>query len=68
LFDLVERAASGKLLLSEIVILFWHVIKGRPDNLTRDALGEGMMQLGLAGVTPALKILLKQILQGRGTE
>jgi hypothetical protein len=34
--------------------------------LTRDQLGEGMMKLGLAGVTPALKIVLKQILSGRG--
>ena len=66
LFDLVERAASGRLLLSEIVVLFWHVARDRPEGLTRDQLGEGMMKLGLAGVTPALKILLKQILSGRG--
>jgi len=65
LFDLVERAASGKLLLSEIVILFWHVIKDRPEDLQRAQLGEEMVQLGLTGVTPALKILLKQILTGR---
>ncbi|WP_321327069.1 gene transfer agent family protein [uncultured Parasphingorhabdus sp.] len=66
LLDLVERAASGRLLLSEIVALFWHVARDRPEHLTRDQLGEGMMKLGLAGVTPALKILLKQILSGRG--
>ncbi|WP_417593461.1 gene transfer agent family protein [Parasphingorhabdus sp.] len=66
LFDLVERAAGGRLLLSEIVALFWHVASDRPEHLTRDQLGEGMMKLGLAGVTPALKILLKQILSGRG--
>lgn len=66
LFDLVERAASGRLLLSEIVALFWHVASDRPDNLTRDQLGEGMMELGLVGVTPALKVLLKQILSGGG--
>ncbi len=66
LFDLVERAASGRLLLSEIVALFWHVAHDRPDNMTRDRLGEGMMNLGLAGVTPALKVLLKQILSGGG--
>lgn len=64
LFDLVERAAGGRLLLSEIVILFWYVVRDRPENLTRERLGEGMMTLGLAGVTPALKILLKQILSG----
>ncbi|NRD88313.1 hypothetical protein C8024_00830 [Sphingopyxis sp. BSNA05] len=66
LFDLVERAAGGRLLLSEIVTLFWHVASDRPEHLTRDQLGEGMMKLGLAGVTPALKILLKQILSGGG--
>ncbi|MEQ8742547.1 gene transfer agent family protein [Parasphingorhabdus sp.] len=64
LFDLVERAAGGRLLLSEIVTLFWHVVRDRPEHLTRDRLGEGMMALGLAGVTPALKILLMQILSG----
>ncbi|ATW03617.1 gene transfer agent family protein [Sphingorhabdus sp. YGSMI21] len=64
LFELVERAANGRLLLSEIVTLFWHVARDRPAQLTRDQLGEGMMKLGLAGVTPALKILLKQILSG----
>lgn len=64
LFDLVERAANGRLLLSEIATLFWHVIRDRPEDLTREALGETMVQRGLAGVTPALKILLRQILQG----
>lgn len=66
LFDLVERAASGRLLLSEIATLFWYVAKDRPEHLTRDQLGEGMLRLGLAGVTPALKILLRQILSGGG--
>lgn len=64
LFDLVERAAGGRLLLSEIATLFWHVASERPEHLTREQLGEGMITLGLAGVTPALKILLKQILSG----
>lgn len=65
LFDLVERAANGRLLLSEVVGLFWHVIKDRPEQMTRAEFGEAMMALGLSGVTPALKILLKQILSGR---
>tara|TARA_R110000868_G_scaffold17095_8_gene75529 strand:- start:4464 stop:4787 length:324 start_codon:yes stop_codon:yes gene_type:complete len=64
LFDLVERAAGGRLLLSEIVTLFWYVVRDRPEHLTRDQLGEAMIKLGLAGVTPALKILLRQILSG----
>lgn len=65
LFDLVERAADGRLLLSEMAALFWHVIRDRPDDLTRAQCNEAMMAKGLAGMTPALKILLKQILQGR---
>lgn len=64
-FDLVERAANGRLMLSEIAALFWHAIRDRPDDLTRDDFSEAMMAQGLTGVTPALKILLKQILQGR---
>lgn len=65
LFDLVERAANGRLKLSDTAGLFWHVIKDRPDDLTREAFGEAIMALGLTGVTPPLKILLKQILSGR---
>jgi hypothetical protein len=67
LFSLVERAASGRLLLPEIVTLFWHVIHDRPEQLTPDQLGEGIVKIGLAGVTPALKILLRQILAGAGS-
>jgi hypothetical protein len=65
LFDLVERAAGGRLMLSEIVGLFWHVIRDRPDRLTREDFGEAIMALGLAGVTPVLKVVLRQILAGR---
>ncbi|MEO9599625.1 gene transfer agent family protein [Parasphingorhabdus sp.] len=65
LFDLVERASRGQLKLSEIVILFWHCVRDRPAHLTQDVLGDGIAALGLTGVTPALKILLKQILQGQ---
>ncbi len=65
LFDLVERAANGRLMLSEIAGLFWHMIKDQPKNLTRERFSEAMMAQGLTGVTPPLKILLKQILQGR---
>ena len=64
LFALVERAASGGLLLSEIVALFWHCLFERPDSVTRERIGEAVVDAGLAGVTPALKTLLRQILQG----
>jgi hypothetical protein len=65
LFALVERAAAGALKLSEMVALFWHCTADRPDDLTRDTFCEAVSKQGLAGVTPALKVLLGQILQGR---
>lgn len=64
LFALVERAAAGGLLLSEIVALFWHCLVERPEGVTRERLGEAVVALGLSGVTPALKTLLRQILSG----
>jgi hypothetical protein len=66
LFALVERAAAGGLRVAEIAGLFWHCIDGRPEGLTRDAVGGAVVERGLAGVTPVLKVLLGQILQGRG--
>ncbi|MBN8849468.1 MULTISPECIES: gene transfer agent family protein [unclassified Sphingomonas] len=65
LFALVERAASGGLALGEMVALFWHCLRDRPEGLTRDALGEAVAAGGLAAATPALKVLLGQILGGR---
>jgi Phage tail tube protein, GTA-gp10 len=65
LFALVERAASGALTLSEMVALFWHCLAERPAGLTRDGFGEAVAKAGLAAVTPALKMLLGQILGGR---
>jgi len=65
LFALVERAASGGLSLNEMVALFWHCLAERPDGLTREALGEAVVAQGLAGVTPTLRVILSQILQGR---
>lgn len=65
LFALVERAAEGRLGLGEMVALFWHCLRERPEGLTREAFGEGVAAGGLAAATPALKILLGQILAGR---
>ncbi|ODP37043.1 gene transfer agent family protein [Sphingomonas turrisvirgatae] len=65
LFALVERAADGRLGLSEMVALFWHCLRERPEGLTREAFGEGVAAGGLATATPALKLLLGQILAGR---
>ncbi|MBY4635651.1 gene transfer agent family protein [Sphingopyxis sp. XHP0097] len=65
LFALIERAADGRLALGELAALFWHCVKERPDGLTRDAIGEAVVAAGLAAVTPALRVLIGQILQGR---
>lgn len=65
LFALVERAADGRLGLGELAALFWHCMKDRPEALTREAVGEAVVGQGLAAVTPALRVLLGQILQGR---
>ncbi len=65
LFALVERAADGRLALGELAGLFWHCVKDRPEALTREAIGEAVVAQGLAAVTPALRVLLGQILSGR---
>ncbi|HEX8534213.1 MAG TPA: gene transfer agent family protein [Allosphingosinicella sp.] len=66
LFALVERAAGGGLKVSEIASLFWHCVAARPEGLTRERVGEAIAEVGLAKATPVLKVLLTQILQGRG--
>lgn len=65
LFDVVERAVAQKLHLHELVTLFWHCAVDRPKELTAEAFGDAMVATGLANLTPALKTLLGQILQGR---
>ena len=65
LFELVEQAAEGQLRLQQIVALFDHLSRGRPEGITRERIGEAVVAKGLAGITPALKIVLAQILQGR---
>ena len=63
LFALVERAAQGGLKVAEIAALFWHCSGGR---VARERIGAALVEQGLARVTPVLKVLLTQILQGRG--
>lgn len=65
LFALTERAAAGGLRLDELAGLLWHCIDARPAALTREAVGEAVVGAGLVAVTPALRLLLMQILQGR---
>ena len=65
LFDLVERAAEGQLKLQQMVALFDHLSKGRPTAITRELIGEAVVETGIAGITPILRLVLAQILQGR---
>jgi hypothetical protein len=65
LFGLVERAAAGGLKLSEMAGLFWHCLRDRPEGFSRSAFSEGLAAGGLVAATPALKLLLRQVLQGR---
>jgi hypothetical protein len=66
LFALVERAAAGGLRVAEMAALFWHCAEPRPEGLTRERIGAAIAERGLAGTAPVLKVLLGQILQGRG--
>jgi hypothetical protein len=64
LFALVEHVAEGRLSLAEMVALFWHCVADadRPD---REAFADAVTAGGLVAATPALKVLLGQILGGR---
>lgn len=65
LFALVERAAAGRLTLAETIALVWHCLADRPATLDRNALGEAVVEVGLAALTPLVRTLLQQILKGR---
>ncbi|WP_133364606.1 gene transfer agent family protein [Qipengyuania sediminis] len=64
LFALVERAGDGQLRLAEIAALFWHCLANR-ENLTREAVGEAVVAMGLAEAAKPLRVLLGEILRGR---
>jgi hypothetical protein len=64
LFVLVDRAAAGEMRLSEMAALFWHCIDARPEALTREQVGEAVVAMGLAQVSPVLKCVLRQVLMG----
>ena len=65
LFELVERAAEGLLKLHQIAALFDHLSRGRREGITRERIGDAVVEKGLARITPTLKLILTQILQGR---
>ena len=43
--------------------LFWHCLAAR-DGVSREAVGDAVMTLGLAAASRPLRVLLGQILQG----
>lgn len=65
LFALVERASEGKLALHEIAALFDHLSTHRPAAITRERIGEAVVEKGLAGISPTLRLILEQILKGK---
>ncbi len=65
LFALVERAAAGGLTLAELAALMWHCAEQVPAGMDRAVFSDGLVAGGLATVTPALRVLLGQILAGR---
>ncbi len=67
LFALVERAGAGQLRLAEMAALFWHCLADR-STIDRDAVGDAVLQLGLAEASKPLRVLLGQILQGSTDE
>ncbi|MGB3738514.1 MAG: gene transfer agent family protein [Pontixanthobacter sp.] len=62
LFELVERAADGKLKLAEVAALFWHCATG--ETVSREDMGDAVLAMGLARCTPPLRVILQQIVQG----
>jgi hypothetical protein len=66
LYALVERASEGHLRLSEVAALFWHCLD-QPNGVTREQVGEAVLNIGLGGCAAPLRCLLGQILQGLST-
>ncbi|KQM14561.1 hypothetical protein ASE73_10410 [Sphingomonas sp. Leaf24] len=64
LFALVERAAAGRLTLGELVALLWHCLRD-PVVMSREEFADAVTAAGIAAATPALKMLIAQILGGR---
>ena len=65
LFALVERAGAGQLRLAEMATLFWHCLADH-GTVSREQLGEAVVDAGLAACAAPLRTLLGQILQGGG--
>lgn len=62
LYALVEKAAAAQLGLAEVAALFWHCLA--EPKLSREAVGEAVLAMGLARCAAPLRVLLGQILGG----
>ena len=60
-----RAGGEGKLSLGEAAALIWHCLRDVPEGLSREKLGEALVELGLAALAPVLRQLLRQILGGR---
>lgn len=63
LLALVERAAEGRLKLSELSALFWHCLDDQTSCARRDV-EDAIMALGLTRCAAPLRAVLAQILKG----
>ncbi len=63
LLPLVDRAAEGRIALTEIAALFWHCLAER-GPVSRDAVGDAVVSGGLAAAMAPLRTVLQQILAG----
>lgn len=64
LFSLVERAGGGDLRLADIAALFWFC-QSPAGSVSREAMGEAVLGMGLVNAAKPLKHLLGQILRGQ---
>lgn len=63
LLALVDRAADGRLTLTEMAALLWHCLAGR-DGLTREMVSEALVAQGVSAALPALRAVLRQMIGG----
>ena len=63
LLVLIDRAAEGRLTLSDVEALLWHCLE-RPAGLHRARLGEALLAEGINAVLPAVRTILRQLLAG----
>ncbi|GAB4155085.1 MAG: hypothetical protein Tsb0016_27130 [Sphingomonadales bacterium] len=64
LLTMIERASAGELLLDDIATLLWACLRAGGAELERGQVGDLVMRMGLAAVTPAFRDVLTMALSG----